>query len=64
MSLLKREAKKLNTSVKDTNYRLLVTAGGVSVTSQPFKIVSSFSQLPKDQQDARNQRSAQPKTSQ
>ena len=56
MKYLKEQAKRLNTSVKQTLYRIEVTAGGFTVSSKPFKIVSSFTQLPPELQQIRNVR--------
>ena len=56
MRYLKEQAKRLNTDVKQTSYRIEVTADGCTVSSNPFKIVSSFTQLPVELQQRRNVR--------
>ena len=56
MKHLKEQAKRLNTDVKQTFYRIEVTSAGVTVSSKPFKIVSSFTQLPLELQYSRNVR--------
>ena len=56
MKHLKEQAKRLNTDVKQTFYRIEVTADGVTIASKPFKIVSSFTQLPRELQESRTVR--------
>ena len=56
MKHLKGEAKKRHLSVRDSPYNINVTFNGMTIMSREFRIVSSFSQLPKEQQVMRTAR--------
>ena len=56
MKHLKSEAKKRNTNVREVLYCINIKIEGMSITTKEFRIVSSFSQLPKDQQQLRMSR--------
>ena len=56
MKHLKAEAKKQNTNVREAQYCIQIHVEGMSVFTKSFHIVSSFSQLPKEQQQLRMSR--------
>lgn len=56
MKHIKFEVQKLSVVVRDTTFHIHINMGNHSVKTQSFKIVSSFSQLPKDLQEKRNVR--------
>lgn len=56
MSYIKEEAKKQHINVKETDFIIRITVEDMEITTRSFKIVSSFSQLPKDMQIQRNSR--------
>ena len=56
MKSLKDEVQKLSMAVRDTIFRIRFTVEDSAVETKPFRIVSSFSQLPKDLQQKRNSR--------
>ena len=54
MKGLKKEVKESNLFVKDTLFQIRFTLGTVTVKSGPFRVVSSFSQLPEEEKLKRN----------
>ena len=53
MGVLKIELSRLNLKTRDCTFLLRFTIGGHVLDSEPFRIVSSFSQLPTEEQTKR-----------
>ena len=50
MKTIKKEIKVNGLAVKNCLFFVKFSVGGYSMRSDPFRIVSSYSQLPKDEQ--------------
>ena len=61
MGILKDEALKMGLTVKKSSFRVVFSVQEWQFQSEPFKIVSSFGQLPKDLQSKRSGRALEPK---
>ena len=59
MTIIKDEAKRQHISVKESDFVIRITVGGLVAVTRPFKIVSSFSQLPKEFRELRSSRNQQ-----
>ena len=57
MKQLKEETEKYAIIIKDSSFYLRVSMGQLQITSTPFRVVSTFNQLPKEFQSLRNSRS-------